>query len=60
MAARQGISFKRTARNKNRKSKYIYTTKKVIGQTARNGKINKKYAYTKRILVNGKYRYYYS
>lgn len=60
MAARQGINLKRTATNKNKKSKYTYITNKSVGQKSKNGKLTKKYSYSKKVLVNGKYRYYYS
>lgn len=57
MAAIQGI--RRIAKNKKGAK---YTKKYSISQTARssNGKQTTKYAYTKKILVNSKYRYYYS
>lgn len=57
MAAIQGI--RRIAKNKKGAK---YTKKYSIKQTARskNGKQTTKYAYTKKIMLNGKYRYYYS
>lgn len=59
MSARQGVITKRKATNKNR-AKYKVKTQRTASQVARNGKITTKYAYSKKVLVNGKYRYYYS
>ena len=59
MSIKQGIISKKTATNKNKKSRYKYITNRSVGQTARNGKIDKKYSYSKKIYKNGKYRYYY-
>lgn len=54
MSAKQGIVKKAT--RKDRKSKYIKITG--VGQIAR--KNNVKYKYTSKVLINGKYRYYYT
>ena len=60
MSIRQGIISKKTAKKKNKQSKYSLAINKIISQTTRKGTTTKKFAYTKKILVNGKYRYYYS
>lgn len=60
MSIRQGIIKKKSARNKKKKPKYSFAIIKTISQTGRKGKVTKKFSYTKKILVNGKYRYYYS
>lgn len=60
MGVRQGIITKKTARNKNKKPKYSFMVNTEISQTKKNDTTTKKFAYTKKVLVNGKYRYYYS
>ena len=60
MGVKQGIIAKKTARNKNKKPKYSFLITKETSQTKQNGTTTKKFAYTKKVLINGKYRYYYS
>ena len=58
MSIKQGI--KKEAKHKSGKAKY--KKKYTISQTATtsNDKQETKYAYTKKVVVNGKPRYYYS
>ena len=50
---RKYAKAKKPAKLAVKNTKYTYTTKSNSGTT-------KKYAYTKRVLINGKYRYYYA
>ena len=60
MSIRQGIIRKKSARKKNNQAKYSFIVNKTTSQKATNGTIFKKFAYTKKVLINGKYRYYYN
>lgn len=55
---KQGIKLSATHKNKTAKYKKKYSIKQITKSS--NGKQSTKYAYTKKILVNGKYRYYYA